>query len=216
MNWWEPLDPNLVGSPSLAAAVLGYYRAPKGVYCFKAQTITEALTLADFGKNAGVTKLTTHPDNFKPDLSGKYIEVAVESLSGHLREIVSETASTYVAMVALALHQACYIDLNPAEFTLRVPISMVGELTSELTVITPEYYEGLSPAERLLFVNQLYQQLRSVRPAISARFKLDLDIRVAGDAMEQCWVEGRFYEGDGSNPVNVSISGPEYRLVDTL
>ena len=217
MNWWQPLDPKLVGSPILLSAVLGYYRAPKGTYCFKAQTITEALTITDFVTKSEITKLTQHTDNLKLDLSGEYIQVRVESLGSQQREIIGETVSTYAALVNMALHQACYIEFNPAEFTLNVPISVAGRLNSELTVITPDYYEGLTQAERLLFVSGLFEQLRLTRAAISARYNIDLDIVVSGDELEHCVVKGYFYEGgDSKHSVNVSISSPEHRFVGTI
>ena len=217
MNWWKPLDPELTRSPTLLSAVLGYYRAPKGTYCFKAQSITEALTITDFVTKSEITKLTHHTDNLKLDLSGEYIQVRVESLGSQQREIIGETVSTYVALVDMALHQACYIEFNPAEFTLNVPISVAGRLNSELTVITPEYYEGLTQAERLLFVYELFEHLRLTRAAISARFHIDLDIVVSGDELEHCAVKGRFYEGeDSKHSVNVSISSTEYRIIGTI
>ena len=117
----------------------------------------------------------------------------------------------------MALHQACYIEFNPAEFTLNVPISVAGRLNSELTVITPDYYEGLTQAERLLFVSRLFEQLRLTRAAISARYNIDLDIVVSGDELEHCVVKGYFYEGgDSKHSVNVSISSPEHRFVGTI
>ena len=217
MNWWKPLDPELPGSPILLSAVLGYYRVLKGVYCFKAQTISEALAISDFVTKSKIAKLTHHTDNLKLDLTGKYIQVFVESLGCQQREIIGESVYTYVALVDMALHQACYIEFNPTEFTLNVPISVAGKLNSELTVITPEYYEGLTQAERLLFVSELYEQLRLTRAAIASRYHIDLDVVVSGDELEHCVVKGSFYEGgDSKHSVNVSISSPEHRFVGTI
>lgn len=213
MNWWKPLDPKLADSPYLAKAVFDYYQAPKGVYCFKAQTIAEAKAVTNFVTNSGITKLTQHHDNLKLDLGGNYIQVFVESLGGHLREIVGETVTTYSNMVQLALHQACYIDINPATHSLLLPISTLGK-QNELVTITPEFYEGLSPAERLLFVYLLQNQLLSIRPAISTVFHISLEIVVSGDELENCVVNGYYHTGsDNERRVTVSITGPEGGLL---
>lgn len=213
MNWWKPLDPKLPGSPYLAKVALDYYNAPKGPYCFKAQTIAEALAITNFVTDSGITKLTQHPDNLKLDMSGKYIQVCVEWLGSHIREIVGETASTYVSMLMLALHQACYIDINPATHSLLLPISVAGK-QNELVSISTEFYEGLSPAERLLFVYLLQKQLLNIRPAISAVYCLSLEIAVSGDNLENCVVNG-YYHNDFANKgrLTVNITGPEGGLL---
>ena len=193
------------------------YRAPKGLYCFKALTIAEALAIRDFIVDSKITKLTEQTENLKLNLDGEYIQLFVESLNSHRREIIGETVSTYMALVNISLHQCNYVEFEAAELGRKIPISMSGKLQSEFIEITPEYYEGLNQAERLLFVYKLYEQLRLVRAAISAKFHIDIDIVVSGNELEYCAIKGTFREGgDSKHVVNVTVSCPEYQIIGPI